>query len=213
MAQKWDACVQTCQVNADDEKERLTAEEPPALQSISAIRHTQADTVMLSSVSTRLQAGTPLSVWLFFPVQSSLHIWHFARCSFFFDIPCVCIHFFYIKPFYPFLLEMFEIAKAQAQSFLLLFFLISVYLVSPGWMYNCSSPFTIDDWKYLCCTKFRYINLFSHPKWWQERRRCRPSCWYQNLCMDKTSEAVWCVEMKAAEGLWTQQRGISKQDR
>lgn len=106
MAQKWDACVQTCQVNADDEKERLTAEEPPALQSISAIRHTQADTVMLSSVSTRLQAGTPLSVWLFFPVQSSLHIWHFARCSFFFDIPCVCIHFFYIKPFYPFLLEM-----------------------------------------------------------------------------------------------------------
>lgn len=92
-------------------------------------------------------------------------------------------------------------------------FLISVYLVSPGWMYNCSSPFTIDDWKYLCCTKFRYINLFSHPKWWQERRRCRPSCWYQNLCMDKTSETVWCVEMKAAEGLWTQQRGISKQDR
>lgn len=54
MAQKRDACVQTCQANADDEKERLTAEEPPALQSIPAIRHTPADTVMLGSVSTEL---------------------------------------------------------------------------------------------------------------------------------------------------------------
>lgn len=47
MAQKRGACVQTCQANADDEKERLTAEELPALQSIPAIRHTPADSIML----------------------------------------------------------------------------------------------------------------------------------------------------------------------
>lgn len=47
MAQKPGACVQTCQANADDEKERLTAEELPALESIPAIRHTPVDSVML----------------------------------------------------------------------------------------------------------------------------------------------------------------------
>lgn len=47
MAQKPGACVQTCQASADDEKERLTAGELPALQSIPAIRHTPADSVML----------------------------------------------------------------------------------------------------------------------------------------------------------------------
>lgn len=48
MAQKPGACVQTCQVNVDDEKERLSAEELPALHSIPDIRHTPADSVMLS---------------------------------------------------------------------------------------------------------------------------------------------------------------------
>lgn len=75
MAQKQDACVQTCQANADDEKERLTAEELPALQSIPAIRHTPANTVMLGCISTGLQAGTPLSVLLFsVPAWGSLHL-------------------------------------------------------------------------------------------------------------------------------------------
>lgn len=94
MAQKRDACVQTCQANADDEKERLTAEEPPALQSIPAIRHTPADPVMLGSESTGLQAGSPLSVWLFsFPVRSSLQLQRCARRSCFINIPCFCIRF------------------------------------------------------------------------------------------------------------------------
>lgn len=45
-----------------------------------------------------------------------------------------------------------------------------ISLSSYLWLNACSLPFTIEDWKYLSCKKFRYINVFSHPQWWQEVR-------------------------------------------
>ena len=64
-----------------------------------------------------------------------------------------------------------------------------------------SLPFTArGERKLLSWKKFWYISISSHPKLWQEIRRCQPSWYYQNLCMDRSYKTLNIHMHKAAKG-------------